>query len=156
MAVPLPTLGHYQGDSHTQLILCSGFLHFWPKCHQEVWSLSLAECLVGFEWGTFWFWLQCLNPVGHADIELYWVVEKFCVTWKAISHSEPLVTMKISDTPLFWNNPTYFTHSFIFMQKIWTPFFENFKTWPPPEADNFGCLRFHAFDFQFNVQPQVH
>ena len=85
MAVSLPTLGHYQGDSHTQPMLCSGFLHFCPEGHQEVWSLSLAKCLVGFEWGTFWFWLQCLSPIGHADIELYWIVEKFCVTWKAIS-----------------------------------------------------------------------
>ena len=24
------------------------------------------------------------------------------------------------------------------------------------KIDNFGCLRFDAFDFQFKVQPQVH
>ena len=41
------------------------------------------------------------------------------------------VIMKISDTPLFWNNPTCFTHPFIFMRKIWTPFFENFKNSTP-------------------------
>ena len=41
-----------------------------PEGHQkpcnEVRSLSLAKHLVGFEPGTFWFWLQRLNPLGHS------------------------------------------------------------------------------------------
>ena len=32
----------------------------------QLWSLSLAEHLVGFELGTFRFWPQCLNPLGHS------------------------------------------------------------------------------------------
>ena len=32
----------------------------------EVGSVSLAQRLVGFEPGTFRFWLQRLNPLGHS------------------------------------------------------------------------------------------
>ena len=45
-------------------------LHFQPKGHQEphseVGSLSPAECLVGFELGTFRFLLKHLNPLGYS------------------------------------------------------------------------------------------
>ena len=44
-------------------------LHFWPKGHQEsrnvVGSLSLAECLEGFEPGNLQFLLR-LKPLGHS------------------------------------------------------------------------------------------
>ena len=45
-------------------------LHFQVKGHQEpqnkVGYLNPVEWLVGFEPGTFWFLLQCLNPLGHS------------------------------------------------------------------------------------------
>ena len=68
--MPWPSLGHYQGGSltHPMLIIC--VLHIWPEGHgepcNEVGSLSLTECLVGFEAGTFWFWSQRLNWLGHS------------------------------------------------------------------------------------------
>ena len=34
----------------------------------EVGSLSPAKDLAGFELGTFWFWLQRLNPLDHSNI----------------------------------------------------------------------------------------
>ena len=68
LAAPQPTLGHYWGGSLTHLMLITCVLHIRPKSHQEscseVGSLSPAKYLVGFELGTFWFWLQCLNPLG--------------------------------------------------------------------------------------------
>ena len=47
LAAPRPTLDHYQGDSLTNIIL------------------SPARCLVGLEPGTFRFWLERLNTLGH-------------------------------------------------------------------------------------------
>ena len=53
------TMGHYWGDSLTKPILSIAFWQFLPGRHREpcneVWSLGLAECLVGFEPGTFQF-----------------------------------------------------------------------------------------------------
>ena len=70
LAAPRPTLGHYQGGSLTHLMLITSILHIRPEGHRGphnvVGSLSPAECLVGFEPGTFWFWSQCLNPLGHS------------------------------------------------------------------------------------------
>ena len=47
-------------------------LHIRPKghrkAHDKVGSLSLAKCLLGFEPGTFWFWSQCLNPLGLSPL----------------------------------------------------------------------------------------
>ena len=44
-------------------------LHFWPKGHRksnnEVGSLNLADCLVGFETGSVQFLLR-VNPLGHS------------------------------------------------------------------------------------------
>ena len=69
MAVPWPTLGHYQGDSLTNPMLITAFIHIWPKGHREpcneVGSLSPAERLASFELGTFRFLLQRVNPLGH-------------------------------------------------------------------------------------------
>ena len=60
----------FQGDSLTNPMLITVFVQVWLKGHQEprneVGSLSPAECLVGFEPGTFRFWLQCPNPLGHS------------------------------------------------------------------------------------------
>ena len=51
-------------------------LHFRLEDHQEprneVGSLSLTECLVGFQPGTLRFLLQCLNPLGHIANLLLW------------------------------------------------------------------------------------
>ena len=70
MAAPWPTLGQYWGDSLTHPMLITAFSHFQPEGHQEphneVGSLSLTTCLVGFEPGTFQFWLIHLNPLGHS------------------------------------------------------------------------------------------
>ena len=44
-------LGHYQGDSFTNLMLIEG--HLEPQ--NEVGSLNLAEHLIRFELGTFQF-----------------------------------------------------------------------------------------------------
>ena len=72
LAAPWPTLGHYRegGLTHPMLIKCA--LHICPEGHLEprnkVESLSLAECLAGFKLGTFQFWLQCLNPLGHSPL----------------------------------------------------------------------------------------
>ena len=45
-------------------------LHFQPEGHwkpcNEVGSLSLPECLMGFELGSFLFFLQLLNLEGHS------------------------------------------------------------------------------------------
>ena len=50
-------------------MLITVFLHIWPKGHweprNEVESLSADERLGEFETGTFRFWLQHLNPLGH-------------------------------------------------------------------------------------------
>ena len=66
----LPTSGHYRGSSLIHLMLITVLLHFWPEGHREpcnkVWSLSQAKLLMGFEPGTFRFWLQCLNPLGYS------------------------------------------------------------------------------------------
>ena len=70
LAVPWPTLGHSQGDSLTNPMLITAFVHIQPtgqrEPRNEVGSLSPAKCLAGFELGTFRFLLQCLNPLGHS------------------------------------------------------------------------------------------
>ena len=59
LAAPRPTLGHYRGGSLTQPMLITCVLHIRPEGHREVnnevGSLRLAQCLVGFELGTFQF-----------------------------------------------------------------------------------------------------
>ena len=70
LAAPRPTLGHYQGGSFTHPMLMTCILHIRTEGHREprseVGSLSPAERLVGFEPGTFRFWSQRLNPLGHS------------------------------------------------------------------------------------------
>ena len=70
MAVPRPTLGHSQGDTLTNLMLITAFVHIRPEGHREprneVGSLSPAERLAGFEPGTFRFLFHRLNPLGHS------------------------------------------------------------------------------------------
>ena len=57
LAAPQLTLGYYRGDNFTHLILITAFEWFWLEGHRELLSageyLSTAECLVGFELGTF-------------------------------------------------------------------------------------------------------
>ena len=65
LAAPHPTLDHYQGSNFTHPMLITVIYIFlleghWEP-HNEVACLSPAECLVGFEWGSFWFWLQCTS-----------------------------------------------------------------------------------------------
>ena len=70
LATPRPTLGHYWGDCLTHPMLITCVLHIGPKGHwescNEVGSLGPAEHLVGLEPGTFRFWSQRLNPLGHS------------------------------------------------------------------------------------------
>ena len=70
LATPHPTWGHYWGGSLTHPMLSTCILHIQPEGHQEpqnkVGSLSPAKHLVEFEPRTFWFWSQCLNPLGHS------------------------------------------------------------------------------------------
>ena len=75
LAVPrptMPTMDNYQGGSlthSTHSMLITAFSNFWPKDHQghrnKVGFISPANHLVGFELGTFHFWLKCLNPLGQ-------------------------------------------------------------------------------------------
>ena len=70
LAAPRPILGHSQGDSLTNPMLITAFVHIRPEGHREppneVGSLSPAERLAASEPGTFRFLLQCLNPLGHS------------------------------------------------------------------------------------------
>ena len=58
-SAPLPTLGDYQGDNLTHLMLITAFYLIQPEGHWEpsdkVGSLSQVEWLVGFQPGTFQF-----------------------------------------------------------------------------------------------------
>ena len=69
MAALQPTLGHYWVDRLTHLMLITVFYIFNLKVSGG--SLSLADCLVGFELGTFQFLLKCLNPLGFANFFSY-------------------------------------------------------------------------------------
>ena len=59
LAVRRPTLGHSQGGSLTNPMLITAFVQVRTKGHwephNEVGSLTPAECLAGFELGTFRF-----------------------------------------------------------------------------------------------------
>ena len=74
LAAPRATLGHYRGGSLTHPMLNTCVLRIRPEGHREPCnedgSLSPAERLVGFEPGTFRFWSQCLNPLGHSPHDL--------------------------------------------------------------------------------------
>ena len=72
LAAPRPILAHYQGGSLMHPMLITVFLHTQTKGdwepRNEVVSLRPVKHLVGFEAGTFWFWLQCLNPLVHSPL----------------------------------------------------------------------------------------
>ena len=89
LAVPPPALGHYWGGNLTHPMLITCVLHIWPEDHweprSEVGSLSLAECLVGFEPGTFRFWSQRLNPLGHSLHNL-----RMQTVWRNLKSAEKL------------------------------------------------------------------
>ena len=59
-ACPTANFVSFWGDSITQPILITAFLHFCLEGHQKpcngVGLLCLAKFLVEFEPGTFWFW----------------------------------------------------------------------------------------------------
>ena len=63
-----------QGDSLTHLMLITEFLQFWPEGYREprneVGYLSRAEFLVGIDPGTFRFWFNRLNVLGHSPLVL--------------------------------------------------------------------------------------
>ena len=71
-----------EGGSLTHLMLITAFLHVWPKGHgeprNEVGSLSPAKCQVGL--GTFQFWLQRLNPLGHSP----WIMGLILFNWHGL------------------------------------------------------------------------
>ena len=80
LAVPRPTMSHYQRSNLTQWMLITTFSQFGPKSHQEphnkVGYLRRAETLVGFEPRTFRFWLQNLNQLGLSRQKI-WKPYKF-------------------------------------------------------------------------------
>ena len=119
-AAPRPTLGHYCGSSITHSMLITAFLHIRAdsdrELRSEVVSLSPDEYLVGFELGTFQFWLQRLNPLVHSpwfrqNIRLfsasplpkavYWTNEKI------ICYSLENIT-----TEIFQCTPAHLSHTF--------------------------------------------
>ena len=58
MAASLSTLGYYCGGSPAHpMLITAFFFNFWSEgqleVHNEVWSLSPYERMVGFEWATF-------------------------------------------------------------------------------------------------------
>ena len=66
---PQPTLGHSQGGILTNPMLITTFVEFWSEEHQEPQSevgSSPSEHLMAFELGTFWFYLQHINPLSHS------------------------------------------------------------------------------------------
>ena len=85
-------------------MLITAFLHIRPEGHREprneVGSLSPAEHLVGFEWGTFRYFLQCLNPLGHSPLKLK-------IAMKVVPENQDL---SIEMTINYWgyvNSPTH-------------------------------------------------
>ena len=70
LSAPRPTLNKYWGGSVIHWMPFIEFLHIWPEGHWEprnnVGYLSQAEHLVRLESGTFHFWLQPLNTLGHS------------------------------------------------------------------------------------------
>ena len=54
LASPLPTMDHSQGDGLFNPMLFTAS-EVYQEPYNEVGSLSLVECLVGFEMGTFQF-----------------------------------------------------------------------------------------------------
>ena len=79
LAVPSPS-GHSRGDSLNYPVLITAFVQFRLEGHRkpsnEVESLSLVECLVGFELGTFQFQLQHFNPIGLDYEQIFWERQK--------------------------------------------------------------------------------
>ena len=73
LAAPRASFGHHWGGSLTHPMLITCVLHIWPEGRREprsgVGSLSPAERLAGFEPGTFRFWSQHLNPLGHSPVK---------------------------------------------------------------------------------------
>ena len=94
LTVRWPSFGHSQGDSFTNPMLITAFVQVWPKGHREprneVGSLSSTDRLLGFEPGTFRFWLEHLNPLGYCPKEcspiLHIQARKFGNgTWKKLA-----------------------------------------------------------------------
>ena len=89
LAAPLPALGHYWGGSLTHPMLVTYIFYIWPEEHgeprSEVGSLSLAERLEGFEPGTFRFWSQRLNSLGHSLHNL-----RMQTVWRNLKSAEKL------------------------------------------------------------------
>ena len=72
LALPQVTLGHSQGDSLTNQMLITTF----EPCN-KVGYLSPTERLAGFKLGTFQFWLQHFNPLGHSQCFLFMLTVKY-------------------------------------------------------------------------------
>ena len=87
-------------------MLITVFYQFWPEGHWEPFnesaSLSPAEHLVGFKIGTFWFWLQRLNPLGHLWQLRLWH-HNFYVIKKIWSH-DPSYFVDVVVWPKFGNS----------------------------------------------------
>ena len=114
LAVPRPTLDHSQGDNLPNPMLITAFVHVWPESHREprneVGSLSLPEHLAGFELGTFRFWLQRLNPLGHSP--------------QKMPYKMPLIPIyqsqqRLSTPPLNWMNFQIIWNWLMFFLSSW-------------------------------------
>ena len=79
-----------RGNLH--LMLITVVLHIWPEGHKEpcneVGSLNLVKCLVGFKLGTFWFCLQYLNALGYS--------RSFFLSYFQMFLMKTMVTLKIA------------------------------------------------------------
>ena len=73
-------------EGAASLTRCSSLrFTYYYKGHQEprnkVGSQSPTEHLVGFKPGTLWFWMECLNPLGHSSWkEKLMILQKRCPT----------------------------------------------------------------------------
>ena len=123
MPVPWPTFDHSQGDSLTNLMLITSFYRFRPKSYWEpcnkFGSLSPAKNQVEFKLGTFWFWLQHLNPLDQLWPSYFVDV----VVWPKFGNSNVIVREVIItqfytqlaegfESPFLWRPPILSTPLF--------------------------------------------
>ena len=81
LAVPRPPLGHSWGDSLTNPMLITAFCTYltWrsPEAMERGWVPKPSWAPSGFWTGTFWFLLQCLNPLGHSPLKNFNLVFRY-------------------------------------------------------------------------------
>ena len=140
LAVPRPTLGHSQGDSLTNPLLITVFVYIRPEGHREpfneVGSLSPAECLAGFEPGTFRFLLQCLNPTSDGE-EKAMDFDFFCDKF----------------SQFFLGDTLTFSYSIVYFLFLWAPWC--FSYLRPVGSGKGGMWRLATPVFGYEVKLQL-